>query len=104
MGLDASEDIMNHVQAVQTRYEQELKRAQAKDAATAALGKLAKSFDPALLSLTTYKGHPIVQFGTDNDGKPFSFGKNKAERICLAIDEYGVDAVVGVLETLAGRK
>ena len=90
---------MNHVQAVQEKYEQELKRAQAKDAATAALGKLAKSFDPTILSVTTFKGHPVIQFGTENDGRPFSFGQSKAERIMLAID-----AVVDVIRTIAGRK
>jgi hypothetical protein len=95
---------MTHVQQIEQEYQAKLRKAQAKDAATANVKALATKFDPTILSVGEFRGHPVIQFGTEADGRPFSFGQSKAERIMLAIDQYGVDAVVGAIKAIAGRK
>jgi hypothetical protein len=95
---------MTHAQIVQQKFAKELERAQAKDAAAEQVKTLATKFDPTVLSVGTFKGHPVISFGTEADGRPFSFGQSKAERIMLAIDKYGAEAVIDAIRTIAGRK
>ena len=95
---------MTNVERLQAKHADELKRAQSKDAAVSSVNAIATKFDPTILSVGSFRGHPVIQFGTDADGRPFSFGQNKAERILLAVDQYGLDAVMDAIRAIAGRK
>ena len=94
---------MTNAEIVQQKYAQELKKAQAQDVALAGVKAISTKFDPTILSFGTFGGRPVIRFGTEADGRPFCFGQGKAERIMLAIDEYGLDAIVDAIKTIAGR-
>jgi hypothetical protein len=54
--------------------------------------------------LDSYNGNPTVVFGTDpNPGRNFSFGRSKACLLLDAIATHGVDAVLDMVRTVAGR-
>lgn len=54
--------------------------------------------------LDSYNGNATVVFGTDpNPGRNFSFGRAKACLLLDAIASHGVDAVLALVATVAGR-
>ena len=95
---------MNHVQIVEQENQRRLEAAKQKDAAAAQIGKIAKKFDPNIVSFPTYKGHLLIAFGSQCDGdRPFSFGSAKASAIIDAVEKYGVEAVLDAIRAIAGR-
>lgn len=56
------------------------------------------------VKLDSYSGSPIIVFGADaNHGKNLSFGRSKAGLMLDAINTHGVDSIIAMLMTVAGR-
>ena len=49
-----------------------------------------------------YKGNPMVSFKLGEDDRfPFQFGKSKAEKLILYIEQHGAEAFLDTLKKLS---
>lgn len=97
---------MTHVQQIEQEYQRKMQAAKAKDAAAFAVDAVFAKYklQATIVYQKPFGNGIVIGFGDPEEDRPFSFGREKAERMCRFVDQYGEKALLELLRAAAGRK